>query len=51
MTPEGIIESIQAEIARLEQVRTLLSGRTPTQQSADDRSGRLLPPRPSHAGR
>ena len=30
MTTEGIIESIQAEIARLEQVRTLLSGRTPS---------------------
>ena len=30
MTTEEIIESIQAEIARLEQVRTLLSGRTPT---------------------
>jgi hypothetical protein len=30
MTTNEIIESIQAEIARLEQVRTLLSGRTPT---------------------
>lgn len=30
MTTKEIIESIQAEIARLEQVRTLLNGRTPT---------------------
>lgn len=30
MTTEEIIESIQAEIARLEQVRTRLSGHTPT---------------------
>jgi hypothetical protein len=28
MTTEEIIESIQAKIARLEQVRTLLNGRT-----------------------
>ena len=30
MTTKEIIESIQAEIARLEQVRTLLNSRTPT---------------------